>query len=396
MLKGMVDPKGRVPMSKRGESWFDRHPIAVTFILLVVSSIVAGVVASNLPQIGAAVTTSARSVLPWVTIISGIIGTVCLIYISIRILMTWPKRLPSGVLQVGSTQPLTPLRVLSVPEAKPQTRPADLALAELDAMVGLASVKEEINRLSARLQVERLRREQGLPVTAMSLHMVFYGPPGVGKTVVARALGSIYAAVGVLRRGHVVEVDREGLVAGYVGQTATKTMNVCKEALNGILFIDEAYSLASDSGSPYHDFGQEAISTILKFMEDNRDRVVVIVAGHPDKMHRFLESNPGLASRFSRRIEFPPYSDEELFEIFNRLAAQQQFALPSGCDALMRPWLESARHRENWGNARSVRTLLDRVHKAQAVRIAGDLTADLGQITTEDVVNAIDAMEAAS
>ena len=257
-------------------------------------------------------------------------------------------------------------------------------------MVGLASVKGEINRLSARMQVERRRREQGLPVTPMSLHMVFTGPPGVGKTVVARTLGSIYAAVGMLRRGHVVETDREGLVAGYIGQTATKTLERCKEALNGILFIDEAYSLMQGGTS---DFGQEAITTVLKFMEDNRDRIVVIVAGYPDKMRQFLESNPGLASRFTRRIDFPPYELDELTEIFARMAAHEKLDLPEGFEARMRPWAASARGRDDWGNARSIRTLLEQVREAQAERLAIGGDDDLSQIVIDDIDRAIEIME---
>jgi SpoVK/Ycf46/Vps4 family AAA+-type ATPase len=272
-------------------------------------------------------------------------------------------------------------------------RPVDRAIAELEAMVGLAPVKEEINRLSARLQVDRRRREQGLPVTPMSLHMIFTGPPGVGKTVAARTLGAIYAAVGVLRGGHVVEVDREGLVAGYIGQTATKTLDRCREALNGILFIDEAYSLASGG---IGDFGQEAISTIIKFMEDNRDRIVVIVAGYPEKMRRFLDSNPGLASRFTRRIEFPPYDEEELLEIFARIAAREHLRLPTGFELRVRPWLAATRQQENWGNARSMRTLVDRVREAQATRIAGDMNANLSELSLGDIDRAVQMMEASA
>lgn len=379
-------------MKSDSRSVLERYPMAATFGLIVISGVVAAVITANLSGIGGAVGQGLRQALPWIAAIFAATGVLAAAYIGLRIAQSWPKRLASGVLQVGPAQDTAPLPQLHVPPPKPQSRPADRAIAELDAMVGLAPVKEEINRLTARLQVERRRREQGLPVTPMSLHMVFTGPPGVGKTVVARALGSIYAAVGVLRKGHVVEVDREGLVAGYIGQTATKTLAACRDALNGILFIDEAYSLVTGGQG---DFGQEAISTILKFMEDNRDRIVVIVAGYPDKMRHFLESNPGLSSRFTRRIDFPPYGEDELVEIFARLTAQEQLVLPPGFEPRVRPWIASAKGREDWGNARSMRTLVERVREAQAARIAADPDADLSMLTIEDVDRAVETMEMA-
>jgi SpoVK/Ycf46/Vps4 family AAA+-type ATPase len=367
----------------------DRHPLMATFALMVVSGIVVAVAAANMSGIGGTIA-GVRHILPWLAIMLVTVAVITLGYMSVRLAANWPKRLASGVLQVGVPPTSTPLPQLRVPEPKPQSRPADRSIAELDAMVGLASVKGEINRLSARMQVERRRREQGLPVTPMSLHMVFTGPPGVGKTVVAGTLGSIYAAVGMLRRGHVVQTDRESLVAGYIGQTAIKTLERCKEALNGILFIDEAYSLVTGGTG---DFGQEAISTILKFMEDNRDRIVVIVAGYPDKMRQFLESNPGLASRFARRIDFPPYELDELTEIFARMAAQEKLYLPEGFEARIRPWAASARGRDDWGNARSMRTLLERVREAQAERLAINVDDDLSQVVIDDIDRAVETME---
>jgi len=179
------------------------------------------------------------------------------------------------------------------------------ALDKLNAMVGLAPLKEEVQALIARKQVEQKRREQGLDVSSVSQHMVFTGPPGVGKTEVARAIGEVFRALKVLRKGHVVETDRASLVAGYVGQTAIKTLDKCKEALDGILFIDEAYSLAATPGLGT-DLGKEAIDTLLKFMEDNRDRIIVIVAGYRNEMRHFIDSNPGLASRFTKTFDFPP------------------------------------------------------------------------------------------
>jgi SpoVK/Ycf46/Vps4 family AAA+-type ATPase len=261
------------------------------------------------------------------------------------------------------------------------------ALEKLDAMVGLAPVKQEVKRLTARLEVEQKRREQGLPIAALSQHMVFTGPPGVGKTEVARVIGEVFRALKVLRKGHIVETDRAGLVAGYVGQTATKTLDRCREALDGILFIDEAYALTTGAGTP-HDFGKEAIDTLLKFMEDNRDRIIVIVAGYPNEMRRFIESNPGLSSRFTKTVDFPSYGAADLCEILRRMAARQQFSLPEDFAAALTPWIEQRSRAPDWGNARSMRTLLEKAREAQAIRISTDPLADLSRIATADILEA--------
>jgi S1-C subfamily serine protease/AAA+ superfamily predicted ATPase len=276
-------------------------------------------------------------------------------------------------------------RRLKVESAVPPGRTLDQALDRLEEMVGLGSVKEEVNKLMSALEVERSRREQGLATAPISRHMVFTGPPGVGKTEVARTLGEIYRALNVLRKGHLVETDRSGLVASYIGQTAPKTLDKCKEALDGILFIDEAYSLAR----PGQDFGQEAIDTLLKFMEDNRDRLIVIVAGYPNEMSRFVNSNPGLASRFTKTIAFPPYAENELVAILRVMAKQQNFVLPDDMESSLAPWIKVGTGNRSWGHAREMRTLLERAREAQATRIAHVPSADLRQLTMADIDAAI-------
>jgi stage V sporulation protein K len=272
-------------------------------------------------------------------------------------------------------------------ETKLVSRTADDALDDLEAMVGLGAVKSEINKLLASLEIERRRREQNLPVFATSRHMVFTGPPGVGKTVVARAIGDIYRSLGVLRKGHLIEADRSQLVGGYVGQTALKTLEVCRTALDGVLFIDEAYSLAAAEWKG--DFGREAIETLLKYMEDHRDRLVVIVAGYPAEMLRFVASNPGLASRFTKTIDFPAYEPLELCEIFRSMATEQQYLLPIGFEAKLAPWIESQRHDPQWGNARSMRTLLEKVREAHALRTSKDPNANVAEFELTDIEAAI-------
>jgi SpoVK/Ycf46/Vps4 family AAA+-type ATPase len=289
--------------------------------------------------------------------------------------------------QASSPDLVRPIRIVEADE-RTEASPTEIALAKLDAMVGLAPVKHEVKGLIARMQVEQKRRDQGLDVSTLSQHMVFTGPPGVGKTEIARLVGEIYRGLKVLRKGHVVETDRASLVAGYIGQTATKTLDKCREALDGILFIDEAYSLAPASGSGNADFGKEAIDTLLKFMEDNRDRIIVIVAGYRNEMRRFIDSNPGLASRFSKTVDFPSYNTEELCEIFKRMAAKQQFELPEGFEARLKPWIESRSKTDDWANAREMRTLLEKSREAQALRVADDPSSDIARVTIEDIVQA--------
>ena len=256
---------------------------------------------------------------------------------------------------------------------------------DLEKMVGLAPVKREINGIIARLNVEAARRKMDLKDTSVSQHMVFTGPPGVGKTEIARVLGGIFRELGVLQSGHLIETDRAGLVGAYVGHSAIKTLKVCNEALDGILFIDEAYSLAGEGS----DFGGEVIDTFMKFMEDHRDRLVVIVAGYPGPMMRFIGANPGLSSRFTRTVEFPAYSAPDLIEILRRMAQGQSYAVPDDAETVLRPWIQSRQNADDWGNAREMRTVLEKARGAQALRLAQMPSGDVRELTLGDLRVAI-------
>jgi len=268
----------------------------------------------------------------------------------------------------------------------------DEIFTELDKLVGLDNIKEDIMSLIKYVRVEKMRAEQGLGRNPMSLHTVFYGPPGTGKTTVARLLGKIFKAVGVVSSGHMVETDRSGLVAGFVGQTAEKTNQVIAQSLNGILFVDEAYALNPDGNS--QDFGREAIDTLLKKMEDYRDSLVVIVAGYTEPMKLFLNTNPGLQSRFKRFFYFKDYLPTELLEIFNIFCKQGNFSIEQEAASKLERYFEHVyRIRdENFGNARLVRNTFEDIVKAQAVRVAdlGSITQEtLSTLTFEDVKNAL-------
>ena len=257
---------------------------------------------------------------------------------------------------------------------------------ELDSYVGLTAVKREVKDLINLAAVEQLRRQHGLPTADMSLHMVFSGNPGTGKTTIARLMARVYHSLGILSKGQLVEVDRSGLVAGYVGQTAIKTRKVIDSALGGVLFIDEAYAL---NGGGANDFGREAIDTLLKVMEDHRDDLVVIVAGYDGLMDEFIHSNPGLESRFNRFLHFADYTEEELLAIFRMQCEKGCYILAPEAEAPLRSLLERRMaDAASFGNARGVRNLFEQILVRQAGRLAGQAAVtreDLTRITAADV-----------
>ena len=243
---------------------------------------------------------------------------------------------------------------------------------ELDGLIGLDAVKQEVRSLANFVKLQKQREAKGLKTAKVSYHLVFYGSPGTGKTTVARIVGRIYKDLGVLKKGHTVETDRAGLVGEYVGKTGPKTDTVISQALDGVLFIDEAYSLVPESGNG-SDYGQEAISTILKRMEDYRDRLVVIVAGYKIEMKRFIDSNPGLQSRFNRYIDFPDYSPKELTDIFKMYMKKNQYTISEETENYLKEQFEYAvAHKDrNFGNARFARNVFEKSIQAQANRLGG-------------------------
>jgi hypothetical protein len=255
---------------------------------------------------------------------------------------------------------------VEAPTAAAAARPLEELLAELEALVGLHDVKAEVRLVANLISVQNLRRQHHLPVVEQSRHLVFTGNPGTGKTTVARLLAQIYRTLGVVSGGQLVETDRVGLVAGFVGQTATKTAEVFKRALGGVLLVDEAYALARGGEN---DFGQEAIDTLVKLIEDHRDEVVVIAAGYTEEMAEFIDSNPGLSSRFPKTIHFPDYSNDELVAIFDSLCATNAYTMTPESRSAVRAWFQDQQRDKGFGNGRLARNLFEAAITRQASRV---------------------------
>jgi len=263
----------------------------------------------------------------------------------------------------------------------------EVTLKELEELVGLSDIKNEVKSLINFAKVNEIRKEKGLPTVSLSLHSVFFGPPGTGKTTIARLISKSFKSLGILKKGHLVETDRSQLVAGYVGQTAIKTKQVLDKALDGVLFIDEAYSLSNDD-----EFGKEAIDTILKYMEDNRDRLIVIVAGYENEMGNFINSNPGLKSRFNKYFSFPNYSGSELLDILLRITTKNKFNMSEDATSKLTYIINDAIFAEGkqFGNARYVRNLYEKIVQNQFMRVSQIENIEeehLSEITISDLPN---------
>lgn len=269
--------------------------------------------------------------------------------------------------------------ILKSHQTEPSPSKLKSSTSELETLVGLASVKEEIKTLSNFIKIQQKRKEQGLKSSSVSYHCVFTGNPGTGKTTVARIVAQIYKDLGILSKGHLVETDRAGLVAEYVGQTAVKTNKIIDSALDGVLFIDEAYSLIGTG----QDYGKEAIATLLKRMEDNRDRLVVILAGYSKEMQDFINTNPGLQSRFNRYIDFPDYSAAELLQIFEKNVEKFDYKLEKEALVAMGEYFQNAVENKdaNFGNARFVRNIFEKTLEKQANRLSTDPDLDTNELT---------------
>ncbi|HUF97421.1 MAG TPA: AAA family ATPase, partial [Ilumatobacter sp.] len=293
---------------------------------------------------------------------------------------------PTATVGAGAaTTPPTP-----TPELPPE-RPIDELLAELDALIGLEHVKTEVRRLTSLLRIQKLRAEHDLPTVEASRHLVFTGNPGTGKTTVARILSQIYRSVDVVTKGHLVETDRSDLVAGYVGQTATKTRTILESALGGTLIIDEAYALARGGEN---DFGREAIDTLVKFMEDHRDDLAIVACGYPAEMTELIDANPGLASRFTRTLIFPDYTNEELLAIFELTGDKQKYHLDADAKELLQAMLAAEPRGRGFGNARLTRNMFEAAIARHAMRLAEVDVPSVDQLTTLTAADLVDAPQA--